>query len=49
MQLSQERAYEVLSYCYGLDDENVVKHREWLCKQMKLLETGIEIGILLNF
>jgi outer membrane protein OmpA-like peptidoglycan-associated protein len=35
MQLSQERAYKVLSYCYGLDDENVVQHREWLEKHFR--------------
>jgi len=35
MLLSQERAYRVLSYCYSLDDENVVKHRGWLEKHFR--------------
>ncbi len=30
MQLSQARAYEVLSYCYSLDDERIIEHRQWL-------------------
>ena len=35
MQLSQERAYRVLSYCYSLGDESVVKYREWLEKHFR--------------
>ena len=35
MQLSQERAYKVLSYCYSLDDESVAKQREWLEKHFR--------------
>ena len=35
MQLSQERAYKVLSYCYSLDDKSVVKEREWLEKHFR--------------
>ena len=35
MQLSQERAYKVLSYCYSLDDKRVVKEREWLEKHFR--------------
>jgi len=35
MQLSQERAYRVLSYCYSLEDESVLKHREWLEKYFR--------------
>ncbi len=30
MKLSQSRAYEVLSYCYALKDESVLKNRKWL-------------------
>lgn len=30
MKLSQSRAYEVLSYCYSLDDEIIKQNREWL-------------------
>lgn len=30
MQLSQNRAYEVLSYCYSLEDKTVVNNRIWL-------------------
>jgi len=30
MRLSQDRAYEVLSYCYSLDDESLKPHRDWL-------------------
>ena len=35
MQLSQERAYKVLSYCYSLDDESVAKKRAWLEKHFR--------------
>ncbi len=35
MLLSQERAYKVLSYCYSLDNESVVKNREWLEKYFR--------------
>ncbi len=35
MLLSQERAYKVLSYCYSLDNESVVKNREWLEKHFR--------------
>ncbi len=35
MLLSQERAYRVLSYCYSLDNESVVKNREWLEKYFR--------------
>lgn len=35
MKLSQERAYSVLSYCYGLDNKVVQKHREWLEKHFR--------------
>ena len=35
MLLSQERAYKVLSYCYSLDNESVVKSREWLEKHFR--------------
>jgi len=30
MKLSQSRAYEVLSYCYSLEDETIKENREWL-------------------
>lgn len=30
MQLSQNRAYEVLSYCYSLEDELIKQNRPWL-------------------
>jgi len=30
MQLSQDRAYEVLSYCYGLEDNTTIEKRDWL-------------------
>jgi len=30
MQLSQERANNVLSYCYMIDEKSVTTHREWL-------------------
>ena len=30
MRLSQNRAYEVLSYCYGLDNDVVKQNRAWL-------------------
>ncbi|RUM64013.1 MAG: hypothetical protein DSZ04_03650 [Sulfurimonas sp.] len=30
MQLSQNRAYEVLSYCYSIEDKTVVNNRIWL-------------------
>ncbi|RLA78134.1 MAG: hypothetical protein DRG78_15845 [Epsilonproteobacteria bacterium] len=32
MKLSQSRAYEVLSYCYSLEDEVTKKNRPWLEK-----------------
>jgi len=32
MKLSQNRAYEVLSYCYGLEDETTKQSRPWLEK-----------------
>ncbi len=32
MRLSQDRAYEVLSYCYSLDNEILILHRDWLEK-----------------
>jgi len=35
MQLSQERAYKVLSYCYSLDDKSIVKYRGWLEKHFR--------------
>lgn len=35
MQLSQNRAYEVLSYCYSLDDESVQQNRAWLEKYFR--------------
>ena len=35
MKLSQSRAYEVLSYCYSLDDDFIRQHREWLEKNFR--------------
>lgn len=35
MQLSQNRAYEVLSYCYSLEDKTVVNNRIWLQKYFR--------------
>lgn len=35
MQLSQERAYSVLSYCYSLKDEEVIQSRVWLEKYFR--------------
>lgn len=35
MQLSQDRAYRVLSYCYSLKDEEVVQNRIWLEKYFR--------------
>lgn len=35
MQLSQERAYEVLSFCYSIDDETVKENRVWLQKHFR--------------
>lgn len=35
MKLSQARAYEVLAYCYGLNDITVVEHRSWLEKNFR--------------
>ena len=35
MQLSQDRAYEVLSYCYGLEDDNIKQNRAWLEKHFR--------------
>ncbi|MEA1892605.1 MAG: OmpA family protein [Campylobacterota bacterium] len=35
MQLSQNRAYEVLSYCYSLEDESVKQNRQWLEKHFR--------------
>ncbi len=32
MKLSQNRAYEVLSYCYGLENDVVKSTRDWLAK-----------------
>lgn len=32
MKLSQDRAYEVLSYCYSLEDETTKENRPWLEK-----------------
>lgn len=30
MQLSQQRAYKVLSYCYSLEDQMITENRPWL-------------------
>jgi len=35
MQLSQERAYRVLSFCYSLEDTLSVKDRKWLEKYLR--------------
>lgn len=35
MQLSQNRAYEVLSYCYSLDDQAIKENRLWLEKHFR--------------
>lgn len=35
MQLSQDRAFSVLSYCYSLDDENIQENRAWLEKYFR--------------
>ena len=35
MQLSQMRAYEVLSYCYSLEDKTVKENRVWLQKYFR--------------
>lgn len=35
MQLSQSRAYEVLSYCYSLEDETIKANRTWLEKNFR--------------
>ena len=35
MQLSQARAYEVLSFCYSLEDATVIENREWLQKYFR--------------
>ena len=35
MQLSQSRAYKVLSYCYSLEDEFVIQNRAWLEKYFR--------------
>ena len=35
MQLSQERAYSVLSYCYSLEDNETTKNRNWLEKYFR--------------
>lgn len=35
MKLSQERAYQVLSYCYSLNNEIVKNQREWLEKYFR--------------
>ncbi|MEA3331263.1 MAG: OmpA family protein [Campylobacterota bacterium] len=35
MQLSQNRAYKVLSYCYSLEDETVQQNRPWLQKHFR--------------
>jgi len=35
MQLSQSRAYEVLSYCYSLKDEIIKQNRVWLEKHFR--------------
>ncbi|QSZ42345.1 OmpA family protein [Sulfurimonas aquatica] len=35
MQLSQSRAYEVLSYCYSLEDETIKENRTWLEKHFR--------------
>ena len=35
MQLSQNRAYKVLSYCYSLEDGTIKEHRPWLEKHFR--------------
>ncbi|PHQ57080.1 MAG: hypothetical protein COA30_02645 [Sulfurimonas sp.] len=35
MQLSQDRAYEVLSFCYSLEKQTVVENRIWLEKHFR--------------
>ncbi len=35
MRLSQRRAYEVLSYCYSLEDAIVIQSRPWLEKNFR--------------
>jgi len=35
MQLSQSRAYEVLSFCYSLEDETIKENRTWLQKNFR--------------
>lgn len=35
MNLSQERAYEVLKYCYLQEDEKVIKNRAWLEENLR--------------
>lgn len=35
MQLSQSRAYEVLSFCYSLEDETIKENRTWLEKYFR--------------
>jgi len=35
MQLSQQRAYEVLSYCYTLEDIEIIDKRDWLEKYFR--------------
>ncbi|WP_455756665.1 OmpA/MotB family protein [Sulfurimonas sp.] len=35
MQLSQNRAYSVLSYCYSLEDDTIKQNRPWLEKHFR--------------
>ena len=35
MKLSQDRAYRVLSYCHGLEDEVIQKNKTWLEKHLR--------------
>lgn len=35
MKLSQSRAYEVLSYCYSLEDVEIIESRPWLEKHFR--------------
>ncbi len=35
MELSQKRAFNVLSYCYSLEDETLKNNREWLEKHFR--------------
>jgi len=44
MQLSQNRAYRVLSFCYGLDDSIIDENREWLEKYFR--ENGMAFAKL---